>query len=95
METSFFRRYNGVREALSPYGEFLLIGKDTGREDIGIPGADCAGQGRRYPDNDIVGGTCCLGFSSSTDPKMCARRSLWTYSWDLGYCHGLDRKWRR
>jgi len=33
----FFRRYDDVREALSPYGEFSSIGKDTGREGIGIP----------------------------------------------------------
>jgi len=37
METSFFRHYDDV-EALSPYGEFSSIGKDTGREGIGIPG---------------------------------------------------------
>lgn len=35
----------------------------------------------------IAGTYWCLCFSSSTDPKMCARRSLWTSSWDLGYCH--------
>jgi len=37
VETSLFRHYDGISQALSPYGGSAPIGKDTGREGFGIP----------------------------------------------------------